>query len=240
MREWIDAGLIGDLVEIYAWTDRPVWPQGIAWPSKKAPVPSTLDWDKWLGTAQYTDYIEKLVPFNWRGWWAFGTGALGDMGCHNLEAPFSIYGLQYVKDVQASVGTVYVDEFKRGYFPESCPPSSSVTMTFPKTPKTKGDVKVHWMDGGIQPPRPDELEPNEEFGGKGNGILIIGTKGKLLADTYAENPRLLPTSKTYKTVKEKYPRVKGGASGHWAQWWKDVLQATEIWKCRRHSKLLDR
>lgn len=218
MREWADAGLIGDLVEIYAWTDRPVWPQGIAWPDRKAPVPSTLDWDKWLGTAPYTDYFDKLVPFNWRGWWPYGTGALGDMGCHNLEAPFSIYGLQYVKDVQASVGSVYVDEFKRGYFPESCPPSSSVTMTFPKTKKTKGDVKVHWMDGGIQPPRPDELGPNEVFGDGGNGILIIGTKGKMLADTYAGNPRLLPTTKKHKEVKRKYQRVNGGANGHWAQW----------------------
>lgn len=218
MREWIDAGLIGDLVEIYAWTDRPVWPQGIAWPAQKASVPSTLDWDKWLGTAPHTDYFDKLVPFNWRGWWPYGTGALGDMGCHNLEAPFSIYGLQYVKDVQASVGSVYVDEFKRGYFPESCPPSSAVTMTFPKTAKTKGDVKVHWMDGGIQPPRPDELGANEKFGDGGNGILIIGKKGKVLADTYAANPRLLPTTKQHKKVAEKYQRVPNGANGHWAQW----------------------
>jgi hypothetical protein len=135
-----------------------------------------------------------------------------------LEAPFSIYGLQYVKDVQASVGSVYVDEFKRGYFPESCPPSSSVTLTFPKTAKTKGDVKVHWMDGGIQPPRPDELAPDEKFGDGGNGILLIGKKGKILADTYAGNPRLLPTSKSYKEVKQKYDRVPGGVSGHWAQW----------------------
>lgn len=218
MREWADAGLIGDLVEVYAWTDRPVWPQGIAWPAQKAQVPVTLDWDKWLGTAPYTEYFDKLVPFNWRGWWPYGTGALGDMGCHNLEAPFSIYGLQYVKDVQASVGSVYVDEFKRGYFPESCPPSSSVTMTFPKTAKTKGDVKVHWMDGGIQPPRPDELGPNERFGDGGNGILIIGTKGKMLADTYAANPRLLPTTQEYPAVPQKYARVKDGAKGHWAQW----------------------
>jgi predicted dehydrogenase len=218
MREWVDAGLIGDLVEVYSWTDRPVWPQGIAWPAKKADIPSTLDWDKWLGTAPYTEYFDKLVPFNWRGWWPYGTGALGDMGCHNLEAPFSIYGLQYVKDVQASVGSVYVDEFKRGYFPESCPPSSAVTMTFPKTSKTKGDVKIHWMDGGIQPPRPDELGANEQFGDGGNGILLIGTKGKILADTYADNPRLLPTDKQYKTVNQKYARVKDGSAGHWAQW----------------------
>lgn len=218
MREWIDAGLIGDLIEVYSWTDRPVWPQGIAWPSTKGKVPATLDWDKWLGTAPYVDYVDNLVPFNWRGWWAYGTGALGDMGCHNMEAPFSIYGLQYVKDVQATVGTVYVDEFKRGYFPESCPPSSHATLTFPKTDKTKGDVKIHWMDGGIQPQRPDELEPNEIFGDGGNGIMFVGTEGKILADTYAANPRLLPTNKEYPEVPQKYERVKGGANGHYAQW----------------------
>lgn len=218
MREWVDAGMIGDLKEIFCWTDRPVWPQGIQWPTQQAPVPQELDWDLWLGTAPKKDYVEKLIPFNWRGWWDYGTGALGDMGCHNMEAPFSIYGLQYVKDVQATVGSVYVDEFKRGYFPESCPPSSYAVMTFPKTDKTAGDVKLHWMDGGIQPPRPDELGPNEAFGDGGNGILFIGTKGKILADTYAANPRLLPTTASYTTPKQKYARVKGGADGHWAQW----------------------
>ncbi|AIM36351.1 Gfo/Idh/MocA family protein [Sphingobacterium sp. SG20118] len=218
MREWVDAGMIGDLKEIYCWTDRPVWPQGIQWPTQKAEVPKELDWDLWLGTAPKKDYVEKLIPFNWRGWWDYGTGALGDMGCHNMEAPFSIYGLQYVKDVQATVGSVYVDEFKRGYFPESCPPSSYAVMTFPKTDKTTGDVKLHWMDGGIQPPRPEELGANEAFGDGGNGILFIGTKGKILADTYAANPRLLPTSTNYPTPKQTYARVKGGADGHWAQW----------------------
>jgi predicted dehydrogenase len=219
MREWIDAGLIGDVETIYCWTDRPVWPQGIQWPTAKAKVPKTLDWDKWLGSAPHVDFIEKLVPFNWRGWWDYGTGALGDMGCHIMEAPFSILGLQYVKDVQASVGSVYVDEFKRGIFPRSCPPSSYAVMTFPKTNKTKGDVKIHWMDGGIQPERPEELGANEIFGDGGNGIMFVGTKGKILADCYADNPRLLPSSlKEYINVPQKYARVKGGAGGHYAQW----------------------
>src|SRR5690606_24817098 len=184
MREWFDAGLIGDVHTIYTWTDRPVWPQGIQWPAQTAEIPKELDWDLWLGTAPQKDYIDKLVPFNWRGWWDYGTGALGDMGCHIMEAPFSILGLQYVKDVQPSVGTVYVDEFKRGYFPESCPPSSYAVLTFPKSEKTTGDVKIHWMDGGIQPQRPEELGPNEVFGDGGNGILFEGTKGKMMAGCY--------------------------------------------------------
>jgi predicted dehydrogenase len=219
MKEWYDAGLIGDVHTVYAWTDRPVWPQGVPWSANKAQVPSDLDWNLWLGTAPYKDYVEKLVPFNWRGWWDYGTGALGDMGCHLLEAPFSMLNLKYASEVQASVGSVYVDEFKRGYFPDSCPPSSHVTLKFPKTNKTKGDVVVHWMDGGIQPERPEELEANEVFGDGGNGTLFIGTKGKMMASTYSADPRLLPLSKNKDIrVPESLARVKGGADGHYAQW----------------------
>ncbi|KRT14385.1 oxidoreductase [Pedobacter ginsenosidimutans] len=219
MKEWYEAGLIGDVHTVYAWTDRPVWPQGIPRPTKKAEIPAELDWNLWLGTAPEKDYIDKLVPFNWRGWWDYGTGALGDMGCHLIEAPFSVLNLKYAKEVQASVGSVYVDEFKRGYFPESCPPSSHVTLKFPKTDKTKGDVTLHWMDGGIQPERPEELEANETFGDGGNGTLFIGTKGKMMSETYSANPKLLPLSKN-KDIKvaPKYTRVPDGANGHYKQW----------------------
>ncbi|SDZ73570.1 Predicted dehydrogenase [Arachidicoccus rhizosphaerae] len=222
LSEWYDAGLIGDVHTVYVWTDRPVWPQGIPWPSAKADIPKELDWDLWLGTAPQADYVDKLVPFNWRGWWDYGTGALGDMGCHLMEAAFRTLNLKYATEVQASVGSVYVDEFQRGYFPKSCPPSSHVTLKFPKTDKTKGDIEVHWMDGGIQPTRPEELGPNEPFGDGGNGTLFIGTKGKMLADTYSENARLLPLSRNEEVKKmnipQKYARVPDGANGHYRQW----------------------
>ncbi len=219
MAEWYAAGLIGDVHTVYCWTDRPVWPQGIAWPAQKTDVPAGLDWNLWQGVAPYKDYVPKLVPFNWRGWWEYGTGALGDMGCHLVEVPIRVLGLQSAKDVQCSVGSVYVDEFQRGYFPESCPPSSHVTLTFPKTSKTKGDVTMHWMDGGIQPERPAELGPNEVFGDGGNGVLLVGTKGKMMCGTYSDNPQLLPLSKTANAkVKQLYDRVPGGASGHYGQW----------------------
>ncbi|WP_442844834.1 Gfo/Idh/MocA family protein [Leeuwenhoekiella sp. H156] len=219
MSEWFDAGLIGDVTEVYCWTDRPVWPQGIPWPQTSGTIPAELDWDLWLNTAPYKEYVDGLVPFNWRGWWDYGTGALGDMGCHLVEVPVRVLNLKYPKNVQCSVGSVYVDEFKRGYFPDSCPPSSHVTMTFPKTDKTTGDIKLHWMDGGIQPTRPEELGPNEVFGDGGNGVLIIGTKGKMMCGTYGRNAQLLPTSKTAETqVAEKYERVPGGAEGHYRQW----------------------
>lgn len=219
LMEWYNAGLIGDVHTVYCWTDRPVWPQGIPWPSTPSPVPPELDWNLWLNTAPYKEYVDKLVPFNWRGWWDYGTGALGDMGCHIVEPAFRVLDLGYVDTVQASVGTVYVDEFKRGYFPESCPPSSHVIMQFPKTNKTKGAVEVHWMDGGIQPKRPEELGANELFGDGGNGTLFIGTKGKMMCGTYGADPRLLPLSRMKEvSVKQTIPRVPGGADGHYAQW----------------------
>ncbi len=217
--EWYDAGIIGDVHTVYCWTDRPVWPQGIPWPAAKADVPKELDWDLWLGTAPYKDYIEKLVPFNWRGWWDYGTGALGDMGCHIVAPAFSVLNLEYISAVQGSVGSVYIDEFKRGYFPESFPPSSHVTINFPKTNKTKGPVELHWMDGGIQPNRPEELGPNELFGDGGNGTLFIGTKGKMMCGTYGADPRLLPLSRNKEVnVKQTIPRVPNGDDGHYAQW----------------------
>lgn len=220
MSEWYDADLIGDVHTVYCWTNRPVWPQGIAWPAPAQEIPKELDWNLWLGTAPKKDYVDKLVPFNWRGWWDYGTGALGDMGCHLVEAPFRVLGLQYVKDVQASVGSVYVDEFKKGRFPESCPPSSHITLTFPKTEKTKGDITMHWMDGGIEPERPNELLASEKFGGEeGNGTLFIGTKGKMYASTYSDAATLLPKSLTQSAkAPEKWKRVPGGANGHYAQW----------------------
>ncbi|MBX2955162.1 MAG: Gfo/Idh/MocA family oxidoreductase [Cyclobacteriaceae bacterium] len=218
LMEWYQAGLIGEVHTVYCWTNRPVWPQGIPWPAQKAEVPKELDWDLWLGTAPYKDYIDNLVPFNWRGWWDYGTGALGDMACHIVEPPFRVLELGYPIDVQASVGSVYVGEFRRGYFPDSCPPSSHIVMTFPER-GNKPKVKVHWMDGGIQPERPEELGPNEQFGDGGNGALFIGTKGKMMCGTYGILPKLLPTSRTQEVnVPQTIKRVPNGDRGHYANW----------------------
>jgi predicted dehydrogenase len=219
MREWYNAGTIGDVTEVFCWTNRPVWPQGIPWPTQSAPIPKELDWELWLGTAPKKDYVDKLVPFNWRGWWDYGTGALGDMACHIIEPPFRTLGLGYPSSVECSVGSVYVDEFKRGYFPDSCPPSSHVIMNFPG-PGGKPDVKFHWMDGGIQPERPEELGPNEMMGDGGNGVIMVGSKGKMMCSTYGENPQLLPTSRTKEVkVPQTLARVPGGAgTGHYFQW----------------------
>lgn len=219
MQEWYNAGLIGEVERIYCWTNRPVWPQGIPWPQQASPIPKELNWDLWLGTAPEKNYVDKLVPFNWRGWWDYGTGALGDMGCHLMEAPFTVLGLKSPESVEASVGSVYVDEFKRGYFPDSCPPSSHVILDFAQNSKKTKKVKLHWMDGGIQPERPEELGADEAFGDNGNGILFIGTKGKMLADTYNANARLLPLSRNKEvSIKQTLERVPNSMNGHYQQW----------------------
>jgi predicted dehydrogenase len=218
LQEWYDAGLLGDVHTVYCWTNRPIWPQGIPWPAVSSPVPKELDWDLWLGTAPYKDYVEKLIPFNWRGWWDYGTGALGDMGCHMVEPPFRVLKLMYPTDVTASVGSVYVDEFKRGYFPESCPPSSYIIFTFPERQGMPA-LKLHWMDGGIQPERPEELGPNEKMGDGNNGVIFVGTKGKMMCGVYGANPSLLPTTKNLEVkVPQTVKRVPLSAEGHYAQW----------------------
>jgi predicted dehydrogenase len=216
MRDWYNAGLIGDVHTVYCWTDRPVWPQGVAWPTAASTVPPELNWDLWLGTAPFKDYVDHLVPFNWRGWWDYGTGALGDMGCHLIEAPFRVLGLGYPTQAECSVGSTYVGEFQRGYFPDGPPPSSHIVLKF-KGKEGKPDIDFNWMDGGIQPERPDELGPNDMMGDGGNGAILVGTKGKMMCSTYGRNPKLLPASLT-KDVPQTVPRVKGGEDGHYAQW----------------------
>ncbi|MDB4925847.1 Gfo/Idh/MocA family oxidoreductase [Mucilaginibacter sp.] len=231
MMEWYEAGVIGDVTEVYCWTDRPVWPQGdhqantpngLQWPKQSATPPSTLNWDLWQGTAPAKPFPIgtdqpggiNVLPFNWRGWWDYGTGVLGDMGAHILHGPMKVLGLQYVSSVQTSVGG-------GGSF-DTGPASSYTIMTFPKSDKTKGPVKVHWMDGGIIPPRPEELDPSELWGGgqmRDGGMLFIGTKGKMMAGCYAARARLLPVSRMDEVnVPQKYDRVKGSTDGHYAQW----------------------
>jgi hypothetical protein len=221
MMNWLDQGLIGKVSDVHIWTNRPVWPQGIPVPADKPErikSMSAADWDLWVGTAPLVDYHPLYHPFKWRGWWEFGTGALGDMGCHLMEAPFVTLGLGYPTEAECSVGSVYVDEFQRGYFPESGPPSSHVILKFAANEK-HGDITMHWMDGGIQPQRPPELGPADKMGDGGNGIILEGTKGKLMADVYGANPRLLPASPVDKIkVKNPLPRIVGAEDGHYTQW----------------------
>ncbi|MBN8837001.1 MAG: Gfo/Idh/MocA family oxidoreductase [Sphingobacteriia bacterium] len=215
--DWYKAGLVGDVHTVYCYTDRPVWPQGIQWPKTNVPVPKELDWNLWQGTAPHKDFVEGLVPFNWRGWWDYGTGALGDMGCHIIAPAFQVLNLGYPTAAECSVATRYFQPWQRASYPESGPVSSHIILTF--NDHNNKEIKMHWMDGGIQPERPDELGANEMMGDGGNGVLFIGTKGKMMCSTYAENPQLLPTARTKEVnVKQTIARVEGSANGHYKAW----------------------
>jgi predicted dehydrogenase len=215
-KEIYNAGLIGDVHTAYAWTNRPVWPQGIPTPTGKFDVPPELNWDLWLGTAKFIDYNPAYLPFNWRGWWAFGTGALGDMACHIMDPIYRILPILYPNSVECSVATVYKEMWNDTQNPDACPPSSIIHLNYPRT-DGKGNIKVSWFDGGLLPQRPDELLPEEAFGNWDGGVLLEGTKGKLLLDCYGENPRLLPTKlmKQVSLPKKTIPRVP---EGHYVQW----------------------
>lgn len=215
-QEIINAGLIGDVQNAYAWTNRPVWPQGIPTPTGQHEIPKELDWDLWLGPAKKIDYNPAYLPFNWRGWWAFGTGALGDMACHIMDPIYRILPILYPDSVECSVATVWKEMWNDTQNPDACPPSSIIHLNYPRT-DGKGNIKVSWFDGGLLPQRPDELLPEEAFGSWDGGVLLIGTKGKLLLDCYGENPRLLPT----RLMKEKQlpqPKIQRVKEGHYQQW----------------------
>ena len=188
--EWIWDGAIGEVTEVHCWTDRPIWPQGLMKPSDTPPCPSTLDWDLFIGPAESRPYHPAYTPWNWRGWWDFGTGALGDMACHIMDPIIWALGLKYPTKVIAS-------STLSNYY--SAPMAETITYTFPARP-AKGkvkmpEVKVYWYDGGLMPPRPEELEPGVMMGDSNGGLLFIGTKGKIMTGCYGMNPTLLPFSR---------------------------------------------
>jgi len=206
--EWIWDGAIGNVREVHVWSDRPGgrWPQGIDRPKETPPVPSTLDWDLWLGPAPQRPYNPIYVPFKWRGFWDFGTGPLGDMGSHDLAPVFWAMKLKYPTSVEAS---------STGFNTETLPLASMLTFEFP----ARGEMpplKVHWYDGGLLPPQPDELEPGRTLP-HDDGVIFVGDKGILLAEGWgAQRPRLLPESrmKEYKQPPKTLPR----SPGHYQQW----------------------
>ncbi len=201
LNEWIWDGAIGDIREVHCWTNRPIWPQGIDAPKEIPSVPSTLDWNAWLGPVSFRPYHPAYHPFSWRGWWDFGTGAVGDMGAHILDQPFWALKLGHAKTVQASSSTFTKDSY---------PESEVITYEFPKRGEMP-PVTLTWHDGGIMPPRPDELEAGRMMGDSGGGGLFVGTKGKLMFSTYGDNPRILPESymKEYKRPEKSIPRSPG-------------------------------
>jgi predicted dehydrogenase len=215
-KELVDAGLIGDVTMAHAWTNRPVWPQGNPTPTGKFDIPGELDWNLWLGTAKYIDYNPAYLPFNWRGWWAFGTGALGDMACHIMDPIYRILPILYPDAAECSVATVWKEMWNDAQNPDACPVASIIHLNYPRT-DGKGSLRVSWHDGGLLPERPEELLPEEPFGNWDGGVLFIGTKGKLLSDCYGDNPRLLPT-KLMSELTLPPETLKRVPEGHYLQW----------------------
>jgi predicted dehydrogenase len=218
--EFIKAGIIGDVKEIHVWTNRPIWPQAPEWTSRPPEMqpPKNLHWDLWLGPAPERPYAEYPAEdgkkgrhgsgayhaFNWRGWLDFGTGALGDMACHGMDAAFWILDLGYPDLIIPESTQLYT---------ESGPKSSRIEYQFGAR-NGRGPIKVVWRDGDLRPPRPagyaDDADwPFADIGGQ----LWIGDKGGILAGIYAENPRLLDDAKQKELeahpLPQKYARSKG-------------------------------
>jgi predicted dehydrogenase len=166
----VRAGALGTVKEVHVWTNRPIWPQGVD-RSAEMPVPANLHWDLWLGPAPVRPYGENYAPFAWRGWWDFGTGALGDMACHTVNLPYMALDLRHPTSVSAtSSGTNH----------DSYPKSSKIIYEFPAN-KMRPALTMTWYDGGNLPPRdilPQDLLP-ESGRLPSSGSLIIGDKGKL-------------------------------------------------------------
>ncbi len=214
LQEWIENGAIGDVREVHIWSNRPFWPQGIDRPTDTPPVPPALDWDLWVGPAPYRPYHPAYLPLVFRGWWDFGTGALGDMGCYAFDTVFRVLKLKYPTSVEAC-GSCFARkmwdrlEMNRETFPRAC----LMRWEFPARGGTP-PVTVMWYDGGLKPPRPKDLEENQPFGDE--GMYFVGDKGTIMSGFSGGDPKLIPDAKmkAYKKPPMTIPR----SIGHHSEW----------------------
>lgn len=206
--EWIWAGLIGQVREVYAWTGAGGWSGGRGRPKETPAVPSGFDWDMWLGPIKQRPYSPQYAPYNWRGWWSFGTGAVGDMGVHNLEPAFAALDLREPISVEGQ--SDFVDS-------EVVGPNNTVVWEY----GARGDmapVKVYWYDGGKMPARPKELEEDRMMGEGSNGILLIGDKGTIMGGGWSKSPRIIPETKMRSLRDKLPPKTMRRSKGHHRDW----------------------
>jgi predicted dehydrogenase len=224
--ELVWSGVIGPVREAHIWTDRPsrglfdeYWPQGVPRPKETPAVPETLEWDLWLGPAPARPYNPIYAPFRWRGWWDFGTGALGDIGCHAMDPVFRALKLGAPTLVEGASTRVNEDTFPLG---------SMITYRYPARPaaiqshnshvkglsgKGAGEIempacKVVWYDGGLRPPRPEGLPDGHVMGD--NGRLLVGDNGFILGNkVYPE-----AAAEAAKSIARSIPR----SAGHYVEW----------------------
>ncbi|MCK4922272.1 MAG: gfo/Idh/MocA family oxidoreductase, partial [Bacteroidales bacterium] len=186
--EWLANGEIGEVTHVEAFTDRPIWPQGLNRPSEEMAIPEGFDWDLFIGPSPMRPYNNIYTPWNWRGWWDFGTGALGDMACHILHPVFVGLDLGYPTKAQGSSTLLLTD---------CAPTAQMVNLTFPKRKAQKEmkidlpEVKVTWLDGGLQPEKPEGWPDGKNMNNGGGGVIFHGTKDKMICGCYGKDPWLL-------------------------------------------------
>jgi predicted dehydrogenase len=202
--ELVQGGVLGDVREVHVWTDRPIWPQGVERSKDTPPAPGQLDWDLWIGPAPMRPYHPDYAPFKWRGWWDFGTGAPGDMGCHNSDAAYWALKLDAPISVEAE---------SSGVNSETCPKWSIVRSDFPARGKMP-PVTMTWYDGGKKPSR--DLADGIEL--PLNGTIIIGSKGKIVfRDWHPNGFRLLPEDK-FKDFQGPAQTIQRAPDGPYREW----------------------
>jgi predicted dehydrogenase len=217
--EWIWAGAIGPVREVHNWSSRPFWPQGLDHPKDSEAVPDGLNWDLWLGPAPERPYNHIYAPFVWRGWTDFGGGALGDMGSYSFDTIFRVLKLEAPTSVEASSTERY---------PETYPQASIIHYDFPARADMP-PVKFTWYDGGLKPPRPEELEEGRPFVVEGEdgdeGLLFVGDRGKILCGFNGKNPKLIPQSKmdNYMQPPKTLPRSAGNERE-----WLDACKGSKV------------
>jgi len=203
--EWIWDGAIGPVREVMNWSSRPYWPQGLERPKEVEAVPEGLDWDLWLGPAPERPFNRAYLPFVWRGWYDFGCGSLGDMGSYSFDTIFRVLKLEAPVSVEASSTERYEETY---------PQATIVRYNF----ASRGDmppVRFTWYDGGLLPPRPEELEEGHPLKGDGEeeveGLLLVGDRGKILCAFNGGHPKLIPDAKknSYKQPPQTLPRSPG-------------------------------
>jgi predicted dehydrogenase len=200
--EWIRDGAIGTIREVHGWTSGEARSSiYLDRPRETPPVPAGLDWDLWLGPAEPRPYHPAYHPFNWRDWWAFGSGLIGDMACHNLDPAFLALNLGYPLSTEAS---------SYGCTRENASQASIVHFDFPER-EGRPALKLHWYDGGLRPQRPEALEPGRKMGVNENGILLVGDKGTIMCGGWSGTPRLIPETamRAYQRPAKTLPRSKG-------------------------------
>jgi predicted dehydrogenase len=199
---WIDDGAIGGVREIHNWSSRPYWPQGVPRPAESQPVPEGLDWDMWLGPAAARPFHHAYLPFVWRGWFDFGCGSFGDMGCYSFAGIFKILDLAPPLVVEASASEPFEETF---------PKASIVRLQFAAR-GSRPPLTLNWYDGGIMPARPAGLSDEDAkryFSRGAEGIIYVGDKGVILAGFNGDGPRVLPPSSHYQAP----PRTRGAGGG---------------------------